>query len=305
VARGEGALRTLRAKGFTIVRTSVSPYYPAWFEAAFFDADSARQAQKRREFFAGFDALLDACDRNGIRIVASLNWNILTLADLGHHSLREGLVDRESLGRRRLEEFAREVVARYRTRPTIAMWEIGNEYNLVADLQAPNGIWGGDPGGDDLNPGPVVRDARNNFTSDDLALFYRDVATLIHSIDVNHLVTTGSSTPRPSAMHLLAAARTGAPIDWTLDSPAELTEYLRLTHPDLIDVLSVHYNEDGMWAFGGALGNPDNLRFFARAADELGKPLFVGEIGYSPQVRSYDTDASLTMMRATCPCWSS
>lgn len=54
-----------------------------------------------------------------------------------------------------------------------------------------------------------------------------------------------------------------------------------------------------MWAFGGALGNPDNLRFFARAADELGKPLFVGEIGYTLEVRRYDTEAALAMMRAT------
>ena len=301
VAAGEQALQILQRHGFRVVRTSVSPFYPSWFDRAFFDADPGRQAQKRREFFAGFDAMLDACDRHGIRIVASLMWNVLTMADLGHHSLHEAIVNRNSPGRQRTEEFIRAIVSRYHDRGTIAMWEIGNEFNLVADLQSANGVWGGDPRGDDLHPGPVVRDERNNFTSDELAAFYRDIATVIRSIDARHLITTGSSAPRPAAMHLLAAARTGAPVDWTFDSAAELTEYLRMTHPDPIDVISIHYADDPMVSLGGALDSPDNLRFFAAASRELGKPLFVGEIGYDANVQRYGTTAALEMLRATLP----
>jgi hypothetical protein len=296
VGAGERALRNLDAKGFRVVRTSVSPYANGWFEQAFFDADPGKQAQKRREFFAGFDAMLEACDRHGIRVVASLMWNVLNIGDLGRHSLHEGIVNPSSLGRERTEEFIRAVVTRYRDRPTIAMWEIGNEFNLVADLQFPNGVWGPEPWTTGL-----VRDGSNNFTSDELAVFYRDIATLIRSIDSRHLITTGSSAPRPAAMHLLRAARVGAPIDWTFDSAAELTEYMRLTHPDPIDALSIHYNEDPMVSLGGTMGSPENLRFYAAVAKELAKPLLVGEIGYSPDVRRYDTPAALSMMRATLP----
>lgn len=295
------ALRLLGERGFRIVRVNASPFYPAWFNAAFFDDDPGRQAREREAFFAGFDAMLDACDEQGIRIVASLLWNWENLADLGHHSLQEGFENRQSPGRLLLEEYVREVVARYRDRATIAMWEIDNEWNLGADIQFPNGIIPGDPAGDNLHPGPVVRDERNNYTSDQLAEFYRELATLIRSIDDRHLITTGDSSPRPAAMHLLRAVRAGAPVDWTFDSADELAEYLRLMNPDPIDVISIHYYDDAMVSLGGTLGSPENLRFFAGAAEAIGKPLFVGEIGITAEARHYDEEPALAMLRATLP----
>ncbi len=299
VHKAETALRDLQRHGYGVIRVTTSPYYPSWFEDAFFDADAGRQAQKRREFFAAFDQMLDACDRHGIRIIASLVWNWEVLGDLGHHSLHDGMVDRGSVGRQRVEEYIREVVARYRDRSTIAMWEIGNEWNLGADLQRPDGLFSGSPAGDALHPGPVVRDARNNFTSDELATFLREIATVIRSVDPGHLITTGNSTPRPAAMHLLRAARAGLPIDWTSDSADELTEYLRLTHPDPIDVIGIHYADDGMVSLGGTLGSPANLRFFKDAADAIGKPLLVGEIGYWNGSSPWTAPAQLETLRQT------
>ena len=161
VPAAEAALRTLGSKGFRVVRVAVSPYSASGFEGAFFDADPARQAQERREYFAGFDQMLDACDRNGIRIVASLLWQIETLGRLGGQSLRAAMTDPASLGRRRAAEFVRAVVTRYRDRPTVAMWEVGNEYNLVADIQWP----------------------QFDVTSDQVAAFVHDTATLIRSLD--------------------------------------------------------------------------------------------------------------------------
>ncbi len=49
------------------------------------------------------------------------------------------------------------------------------------------------------------------------------------------------------------------------------------------------------------MGSPDNLQFYAAVSNELAKPLLVGEIGYSPDVRAYDTPAALAMLRATLP----
>jgi len=301
VPQAEEALRTLGEKGFRVVRVTTSPSYSGWFDDVFFDADPARQAQKRREFFAAFDQMLDACDRHGIRIVASLLWDIENLGDLGHRSLHEGLTDPASPGRVRFDQYARAVVSRYRDRPTIAMWELGNEFNLVADLQYTNAPFGGGPEGDVHHPGPLVRDARDNFTSDELASFVREFATLIRSIDARHLITTGHSSPRPATMHLLRAVRAGQPVDWTFDSAEELTAYLRLTHPDPIDVISIHYSDDSMVSLGGSLGTPDNLRFFATAATEIGKPLFVGEIGPYSKFAGYNTVAALDELRATLP----
>jgi hypothetical protein len=279
VAAAEEALKTLGSRGFRVVRVAVSPYSASGFEAAFFDADPARQAQKRREFFAGFDQMLDACDRHGIRIVASLLWQVETLGKLGGQPLRATMIDPDSLGRRRVAEFVSAVVARYRDRPTIAMWEVGNEYNLVADIQWP----------------------QFDVTSDQVAAFVHDLATLVRSIDRNHLITTGDSTPRPSAMHLLQAVRAGKEVDWTPDSAEEQIAYLRLMNADPIDVISIHYYDDGMITLGGRLGSPENLRFYARAAAEIGKPLFIGEMGLDADVESYTTPAALALLRATLP----
>ena len=189
------------------------------------------------------------------------------------------MTDPDSLGRRRAAEFVRAVVTRYRDRPTIAMWEIGNEYNLVADIQ-----W-----------------QQFDVTSDQVAAYVHDVATLIRSIDPNHLITTGDSAPRPSAMHLLRAVRAGKEVDWTTDSADELVEYLRLMNADPIDVISIHYYDDGMLLFGEPLGSPEGLRFYARAAETIGKPLLVGEIGLDRDVRWYASDGAIALLRMTLP----
>lgn len=295
------ALRILGEKGFRVVRVNVSPFYPKWFNDVFFDKDPQRQKEKRQHFFTRFDEMLDTCDQHGIQIVATLLWNWENLADLGHHSLREGLRNPLSPGRQKIEEYIRAIVGRYRDRPTIAMWEICNEWNLGADLQAPNGIIFGHPGGDDLHPGPVIRDERNNFTSEELAAFFKDVAELIRSIDPNHLITTGASAPRPSAMHLLRAARSGLPPDWTLDSEEELIEYIRMIHPDPIDVISIHYYDEAMTCLGRPNGSPGNIQFFKAAADRIGKPLFIGEIGLYNELKRYDRPQAMEIVQRTLP----
>jgi hypothetical protein len=273
-------LATLGKLGFRVVRVMASPYDAPGIERLFFDEDAATQAAKRAEYFATFDALLDACDADGIRIVASLMWNVANIGELGGHSVRDGMTNPSSLGRQRVEEYIREVVTRYADRPTIAMWELGNEWNNGADIQWPE----------------------FGYTSDDLAAYYQATASLIRSIDARHLITTGDSSPRAAAMHLLRAVREGKEPDWTPDTAAELTEYLALTNPDPIDVVSIHYYDDSMLSMGGTLGSPANLRFFKDVADQMGKPLFVGEIGCTAAVGCIDGGtAALPMLRETLP----
>lgn len=273
-------LRALHANGFRVVRVMASPYGPDQFESAFFDTDPAAQAAKRDAYFAQFGELLAAADANGILIVADLMWNVDNLGALGGHSVLLGMTDRTSLGRQRVEDYMRAVVSRYAYRPTIAMWEIGNEWNLGADIQWP----------------------QFDYTSDDLVATYAQLAAMIKEIDPGHLVTTGDSSPRPSAMHLLRAVRAGLPVDWKPDTAADLTEYLALVNPAPIDVVSIHYYDDAMTSLGGTLGSPDNLKFFLDRATAMGMPLFVGEIGCTAAVGCLDGEtAALPMLRTTLP----
>lgn len=276
----DAELGELEDHGFRIIRVICSPFYSTWYEKAFFDNDPKVQSAKRKRFFERFDELLDACDRHNVMVIASLAFHISNFADLGHHSLHEGITNPESLGRRRSVEYITAVVERYKDRTTIAMWELGNEWNLSVDIQFENGVIECPPA-DEIRycTPPVVRDNRNNFTSDELSTCCRQIAELIKSIDQNHLITSGHSHPRISAMHLFRAAKAGKPVDWTLDNEQETIEYIKLIHPEPIDVVSVHFYEDTNKTYGKELEISKQLKTYKAAADEMNKPLLLGETG--------------------------
>ncbi len=294
----EQALKELHDHGFTILRTNVSPYWSGTWKQLWLDDEPQKQIEKRRRYFEQFDAVLDLCDRHQIRIIASLCWFVANLGDLGHHSLREGIANPASPGRKIVEEYMREVVTRYKDRPTIAMWELGNEWNLGADIQLADGPI--DKGGVSLATQPVIRDRTNNFTSDDLAACTRQMAGMIRSIDAHHLITTGHSSPRPCAMHLLLAARAnkGGKDGWVNDTPEQIEQILRLLHPDPINVISIHFYNDAVSAFGKSKTDPSNIAIYQKMAEKIGKPLLVGEIGpYEGMNRRFTDPAVIEMVR--------
>ena len=83
-------------------------------------------------------------------------------------------------------EYVRAIVSRYRDDPRILFWEIGNEYNLEADLSA---RW-------------KERPANQIPTSDQIRSFLIQIAMLIKQLDRNHLITSGNSDMRPYAWHI-------------------------------------------------------------------------------------------------------
>jgi mannan endo-1,4-beta-mannosidase len=277
--RSSQELQELSNHGFRVIRIIACPFYSTWLEDAFFDDDPNKQAGKREQYFKRFDALLDLCDKNNIKIIPSLMWYLTNFADLGHHSLHEGITNPNSLARIKLKEYVGAVVTRYKDRPTIAMWELGNEWNLGADLQFEKGIIDLGLGNTALYTPPVIRDKRNNFTTDEMVACVIELAKFIKSIDNKHLLTTGYANPRPQAMHLWRAAKMGKPVDWTNDSEQETIEYIKLTHPEPIDVVQIHFYEDPNITYGKQLQALSDLPLFKKAADQLNKPLLIGEIG--------------------------
>lgn len=255
------SLDWLRENGFRVIRVSCCPYGADGFREVFFDSDLQIQAQKRTRYFSRFDEMVQACEQRGIQIVATLAWNMAVLDDLGANTFVEGLTNPEAEGRAKIEDYIREVVTRYRGRQGIAMWEIGNEWNLMADLRHKD-----KPGWD--------------FTANQLGAFYRDIALIIKAYDPWHLVTTGDSSPRQSAWHLYrSSVLKTKQHDWTNDSKDELVEYLKMVNPDPIDVISIHYYDEAMTALGRDVGNVDNIEIYKQLADRVGKPLFIGEVG--------------------------
>lgn len=277
------ALSDLSGHGFRAIMIMGSPFTPAGFQESFFDDDPTIQKLKREKFFAAFDELIDDCERQNILLVVVLMWSMRNLADLGRHSLHEGVTNFGSESYRKCEEYMLTVVSRYKDRPTVGLWVIGSEWNLFADLQKEEGVLDGSPDGDASYPGPLVRDVRNNFNSLELANLFSHLSARIKDIDKNHLVTTGVSEPRRNAAYLLQAALNGDPIDWTVkDDLADWAKMIELLNTGS-DIWSVHF-----------YGIPDDidLPWYRDLSMRVYKPIVVLEMGLNWEATGADYNSS-------------
>ena len=280
---GRALLAQLRSQGFKVLRVELFPAGPAAIES-FLTDEKVRKAQL---FY--IDQMLQECEDHGMMLVCSL-MGLDAWADLGHHSLVEAMINPNSPGRVKGEQYIRTLVNRYQRRTIIAAWEIGPQYNLAADLQEPQGpaplsAKPNDPSWAQQHTAPIIRDSRNNITSDQLAGFIGQVAGIIRSEDSNHLISAGYAAPRREAMHLLTACRQGQPPQWHDDSLEEQARYLELIHPDPVDLVSINHFEM----------TPTRLALLKSAADRLGKPLMVSQIGLmEPWINQgrYDSQAA-------------
>ncbi len=286
------SLQGLEEIGVTVIRVRVSAFWPAEIE----DTHLSDDPEVRQRAWAATDRMLDDCDEYGIRVVGTIAWHLGGWADLGHESLREFFRDPYSAGRGLLRQWIADLVGRYADRDTILFWELTNEANLGADLGpqfAQDGV---------LQPklerpaphlvrGPVVRDGRNNYSSDELAALTRELCTQIKLLDREHLIGTGFSAPRPAAWHLwLGSIRRTGKMDWTVDSPQEQADYLRLITPEGVDLVSLH-------AYDDRLADLWNLKL---AADSIGVPVYIGEFGSSAGLyegRVYDSPEAVEDLR--------
>jgi len=278
----EKSLRDLADRGIDVIRINGTPYWPRWVARTYLE-DPDR-------YFVLYDRMLDACDRHGMRVIVCLYFYPGTWCDLAHESLHEFITNPDSEGRRMFAVYLGELVGRYRDRRTVLFWELANELNLHADLwfHLREGVLRklDEPTARRLLTLPVIRDQRNHYTSDELATFSRQVAEQIRAIDPNHPIGSGCAAPRPSAMHLLRAARRRNPAGaWQPDNEQELGAYLKLIHPDPIDLISIHhYDQTERYLPDRRDGSMRILAMFKRLADRIGKPMYVGECGPNPQL---------------------
>ena len=194
-----------------------------------------------------------------------------------------------SAARALLFEYAQELATRYRDDPAILFWELTNEINLAADLDYGSRT---DSHIATHMGTPAARSAADNFTSDEMATLVADLATFMKSIDPYHLVSPGYSRPRLSAWHLRSSPEWGG-ADWTHDDEAEMAQYVALTHPAPIDLVSVHlYPEAAHLGLDGR--DPDLIERFQAAADAIDRPLFIGEFGDNDPTVSEHRSANFT-----------
>ena len=258
-----------RAAGFTFVRVGLTGYRPIGFDDKL--NDLAVWQDTPAAFWAATDDLFDELDKANIRIVPTLAWNIIQFPALGGDDLSTFLRDPNSRSRALFAKFVTEFVTRYKDRSTILFYELGNEWNLDADI--------------DLQK--ICRDTGSkgcvwhNFSTDELVAFSRDAVSLIKRIDPSRKVASGYSLPRPAASHLRSTFNTSSAGAWRNDSAEEYQNYLLyLNEP--FDIVSVHIYPPAADRFGGTSGLPTAIISLTMSAvKSVGKQLFVGEFGDS------------------------
>ena len=243
-----------RRLGFTYFRINAGGYCGSDFAGWQHDPEA---------WWKAFDRMAADATERGIRLIPSIAWLVYAFPDMAGEPLGK-LVEPGSKTNKLLKQYTRELVTRFKDNPAILFWEIGNELNLRADLDAPRGA------GDPCNKGHSSAD--DNFSTDQMIAFVTDYAAFIKSLDPNHPISSGYSRPRPAAQHLRVHPQ-WIRADWTRDSFSEMETWLRETHPSPIDIISIHLYPDA-----GKVPEWD-VADLVKAAADIGKPLFAGEFG--------------------------
>jgi len=265
-AMARKAIADAHDAGLAFFRVAVTGYSPVEFNAKQHDLTLWQSDPPR--FWMALDRMFDDLDAGGVRLVPSFVWNITQFPALGNDSVATFVRDPDAASRRLLAQFIRDFIARYKARQTILFYEMGNEMNLAADLDAHKSCKGE----------PCIWE---NFTTADMTRFARETVALIKSSDPSRGVTSGYSLPRPGATHLERRPQfaAGGP-DWTPDTAAEFDRYLIATD-EPFDIISIHvYPEDQTRPSERAAGEHfDPIAEAAKVARSAGKPLFIGEFG--------------------------
>lgn len=291
------------ARNLTLTRFAATPYWPS-------DLKSTYLANKT-QYWANMQTVVRTAAAMHCQLIPSLFFNWFAFADAMGEPLGWAMRNASSHTRGLWAQYIHEMVTLFHDDPTIVGWELGNELNLIADLN----LTQQQPSIAPQMGTPAFRTQQDNFSTSDMVAFTAWMGSVIRQADatLQRPIGSGCSTPRPSAYHL-ARSYHAAQRDWTLDTQAEFEENLALIHTGL-DTVTVHYYPGDGQRFGHL--NPNGtapLEVAAAKANALGKFFYVGEFGNAnpgPRVFTHNVvealqrlvTASLTRVFATVWVW--
>ena len=244
--------------GFAELRKYNIPFARVMF-TGFWPSDMKLYMEDKEEYFQRMDAVVRSAEKNGIGLIPSLFWYDGCVPDLVGEP-RDQWGNPESKTHAFMRNYISEVVTRYQDSPAIWGWELGNEYNLGADL----------PNAAEHRPKIVPhlgtltsRSERDDLTHSMLHTAFTEFAKEVRKYDPYRIISTGNSIPRPSSWHQREEN------SWTKDTPEQVFEILAGQNPDPVNVISIHTYQDVQ----------DSIPQMMAMARKLKKPLFIGEFG--------------------------
>lgn len=281
------ALADAQDIGVKLLRASVVGFGPVAYGKT---GDLDMWRSRPDKFWSGMDVMMDDLDAYEIHLVPVLMWNPGQFPSMTNETISDLISKPDSASWKLLESFVREFITRYRGRRTIVFYELTNELNLMADIDNVARC-------QELHSKKPCESTRN-FSTDDLIAFTRRFADLIRSLDDTRLISSGFSIPRGAAEHLRKRSVGERHSEkWAPDSREEFAKNLREIH-QAVDIISIHLYADEK---NMRYGSRDELSLLAeakRVADDLGKPLFVGELGEAkPEVAGPSSFSSRMLKR--------
>ncbi len=273
----------LKKYGIPYIRVNFGGYWPEYYEK--FDADPDEILSRMRD-------VVQCAEEYKIGLICSLLWYDASIpAHVGER--RSDMGSSSSKTVKYAVKYVSRIVSEFKDSPAVWAWEIGNEYNLGADLCDPDFH-------SRLPEGPCTPEAPSGYdfyTSEELIRFYTAIGAAIRKQDPVRMLSSGNGDLRCASKSLRrAAARMNAEThlwkeEWTPDTLEDFYEMCAYFTPDPIDTISFHLqhaeqDEAGRASFlllldrfGGRQSTLEYLQAYAAAARKAGKALYFGEMG--------------------------
>ncbi len=272
------------AKKYNIpfIRVNFGGYWSNYYKS--FDDNPDEVLQKMQE-------ILECAQKYEIGLVCSILWyDGAVSAHVGEK--RSAMGNPESKTVAYTKKYVSTIVNKFKDMPAVWAWEIGNEYNLDADLcdrELKNYL----PAGPDT---PKTPDGYDYYTSEELATYVKIVGEEIRKYDKDRIISTGNGDMRSSskAMHNAALNHDENhlwDIDWSSDTIDDFYDMCAYYTPDPLDTVCFHIqhselDENGnasyidLWPrFGQLISTADYITAFLTAAKKIGKVMYFGEMG--------------------------
>jgi hypothetical protein len=282
------------------IRFFADPGYPVDTEKLYI-RDHARYWQFMDQLFA-------LCRQHHLRVVPSLG--AVKFWDAYCQEPAQAALDLNSKTSRMTRKYVTEFVTRYKDDPTVLMWELENESMLAADVDMkgqklfPPALF--PPGSP---PVRAVAQREDSLTWDMVLRLYRQEATLIKTLDPNHLVESGDAGVRVES----ASRRETFPnFKYRPDTWGEFLADSLASQPDPLDLYSFHWGgsdrpigeiertADKSWKDKTFI---EVYRQMIRAVHAAGKPVYIGEFsqlqpGFKDDPQAVWARAFIDMMEA-------
>lgn len=261
------ALKKIAASKIPFIRVPFSGFWPNELKV---------YQTKPEQYFREMDLFVKTCEENNIGIIADLFWTKFSVSDVVGESVNQ-IGNPASKTMDYARKYVRDVVSRYKDSPAIWGWEIGNEFNLAADLDKQGEPPLGYPYVLASKGTPAQRGPADRITSQDVEVYFTEVEKVIRSIDSYRMISNGTADFRANQYRLRTERA------WKDDTEEELRAIMDIFSPRTVNVISVHItldkDKDGMSQkrFDRVVEIEELLAIYVKLAKQSHKVLYMGE----------------------------